>query len=128
MVGEGGTTNERIINMNTETNNAERLSYGADLIKAERLRQIHVEGRTSEEDDGHVQRELVCAAQAYIQSAVLLGHSKKNVREYIEDHYWPVKWGVEWFKPKDPIRDLTRAGALIAAEIDRLKRLEQANA
>lgn len=34
--------------------------------------------------------------------------------------WWP--WAVRWWKPKDPIRDLVRAGALIAAEIDRLQR------
>jgi len=34
---------------------------------------------------------------------------------------WP--WGSEWWKPsKDPIRDLVKAGALIAAEIDRLQK------
>jgi len=36
------------------------------------------------------------------------------------DHYivaWP--WDA-WFKPKDRLRDLARAGALIAAEMDRI--------
>ncbi|MGY0790895.1 hypothetical protein ACW7BJ_16135 [Azospirillum argentinense] len=33
---------------------------------------------------------------------------------------WP--WGARWWKPKDPRRDLVRAGALIAAEIERLDR------
>jgi hypothetical protein len=35
---------------------------------------------------------------------------------------WP--WDYDWWKPSDdPIRNLTKAGALIAAEIDRLNRL-----
>lgn len=36
-------------------------------------------------------------------------------------HLWP--WGTQSFKPTNSIRDLTKAGALIAAEIDRLQRL-----
>ena len=36
---------------------------------------------------------------------------------------WP--WSDKWWKPKDKIRDLVRAGALIAAEIDRLQRLKE---
>jgi hypothetical protein len=36
---------------------------------------------------------------------------------------WP--WGTSWFKPSgDDIRDLVKAGALIAAEIDRLQRAD----
>ncbi len=36
--------------------------------------------------------------------------------------WWP--WGKSWWKPSDdPIRDLEKAGALIAAEIDRRLRL-----
>ena len=36
--------------------------------------------------------------------------------------YWP--WDMKWWKPsdEDPIRNLVKAGALIAAEIDRLQR------
>lgn len=33
---------------------------------------------------------------------------------------WP--WGSSWWKPKDPRRDLVRAGALILAEIERIDR------
>jgi hypothetical protein len=36
--------------------------------------------------------------------------------------FWP--WDQDWWKPSpDPIRNLVKAGALIAAEIDRLQRL-----
>ena len=34
--------------------------------------------------------------------------------------WWP--WSLDWWKPKDPRRDLVRAGALIVAEIERLDR------
>jgi len=36
------------------------------------------------------------------------------------ENLWP--WGKEWWKPSDRRRDLVKAGALIAAEIDRLDR------
>lgn len=37
-------------------------------------------------------------------------------------YHWP--WSREWWKPKNPRRDLVKAGALIVAEIERLDRLE----
>ena len=38
---------------------------------------------------------------------------------------WP--WDLEWFKPSpyDRIRELVKAGALIAAEIDRLQNIPE---
>ena len=35
--------------------------------------------------------------------------------------WWPEKWNADMFKPKDRKRNLVRAGALIAAAIDRLQ-------
>jgi hypothetical protein len=42
--------------------------------------------------------------------------------------FWP--WDDEWYKPtpKDPIRQLVKAGALIAAEIDRFQRKAESDA
>ena len=91
---------------------------GAGLIAAERFRQIHEEGWSSSHDDEHDQGEMINAALAYAAAARggLTNHQ-------IEFCFWP--WSKEWWKPStDPIRNLIRAGALIAAEIDRLKRLE----
>jgi hypothetical protein len=40
---------------------------------------------------------------------------------------WPPSWSYNWWKPSDdPIRNLVKAGALIAAEIDRLQRRSNA--
>jgi hypothetical protein len=36
--------------------------------------------------------------------------------------WWPWRW--EWWKPGNRVRELEKAGALIAAEIDRLSRIE----
>jgi len=84
---------------------------GASLIAAERVRQI-IEGWTPERDDDHGDGELAKAAACYA-----LEHTAHNDMTAM----WP--WGEEAWKPHSPLRDLVRAGALIAAEIDRLQRL-----
>lgn len=84
---------------------------GAELIAEERQRQIEQEGWTAEHDDAHNTGDLQHAAIAYIAESIESGTG------YV---YWP--WQREWWKPKDRISNLKRAGALIAAEIDRLNR------
>lgn len=91
---------------------------GIELIAAERQRQIAVEGWTPEHDDSHDLGEMVIAAWAYAQCAIniIRGHKADRIPDW-----WP--WAVKWWKPSsDPIRNLVKAGALIAAEIDRLQR------
>ena len=88
---------------------------GAELITAERERQVEEEGWTTEHDSEHYQGELLMVASCYI------------MRPYEKPagwlpRCWPRNWHHHWWKPKDHIRDLVRAGALIAAEIDRLQR------
>jgi hypothetical protein len=87
---------------------------GADLIYTERIRQIEEEGRTPEHDAAHRNGELTRAAIAYAAAAVnpQLLHGAGG--------WWP--WTAAEFKPdpNDPVRSLVKAGALIAAEIDRL--------
>jgi hypothetical protein len=91
-----------------------QVKSGVDLIAEERMRQIEVEGYTPESDDTYTRGELVNAAIAYLQAPHLLGTSP----------FWP--WMPQHFKPtpNDRVRELEKAGALIASEIDRLKRLE----
>lgn len=92
---------------------------GADLIKAERKRQVIAEGWSSDHDDSHDLFELTRAAICYARAAAGGGGSKTE-----EPGDWP--WTHACWKPKDDeVRMLTIAGALIAAEIDRLLR-EQA--
>ncbi len=83
---------------------------GAALIAEERQRQIDQEGYTLEHDKGHMAIQLLEAANCYILS------SKRFTRLATEN--WP--WAPETFKPTTPRRDLVKAGALIAAAIDRL--------
>lgn len=91
---------------------------GIQLIEAERQRQIDKEKWTFEHDDEHKNGDLRDAAEAYLLQLRRRGHwSEKNTPEM-----WP--WDREFWKPSaDPIRQLVKAGALIAAELDRLQRL-----
>lgn len=101
---------------------------GLKRIVAERRRQIEKEQWTPEHDDEHVACELSRAAICYIDPAARINGrdpwpwwSQEDVSGGRGD--CPV-WGhvKEWYKPdEDPdgIRDLEKAGALIAAEIAR---------
>lgn len=88
------------------------MGLGVNLIEAERNRQIHVEGWTEEHDDKHVNNELALAAACYA------------VPDVFSQGYWPPTWDLSWYKSTTRIRDLVKAGALIAAEIERLHRIE----
>ncbi len=88
----------------------------AEVI-AERRRQIEVEGWTAEHDDEHPTGTLGLAAAAYVLDACGK-HSQRDLVQQI----WP--FDQEWWKPKDPRRNLLRAAALIIAEIERLDRLD----
>lgn len=84
-----------------------------ERIAAERQRQIEAEGWTPEHDDQHAHNELALAALAYAYCAAF-----EHGAGTVQAPYWP--WLPRWWKPSDdPIRNLEKAGALIAAEIDR---------
>lgn len=98
------------------------MESGAQLILRERLRQIQKEGWTKEHDDAHVGNELLGAARAY----ALVAYHPNIFGEDFPPTSFPSKWDKKWWKPsKDPKRNLVKAGALIAAEIDRLLRKEE---
>jgi hypothetical protein len=90
---------------------------GAALIAAERQRQIDVEGWTPEHDAEHAEDDLVEAAVCYA-----LAYRSDDPPFNGDPHgiHWP--WEERWWKPSDDhVRNLVKAGALIAAEIDRLQ-------
>jgi len=92
---------------------------GDELIAAERQRQVTIEGWTPEHDDAHDTGELNLAAQAYVIHAFAAVNNVPVPNQAL--NMWP--WSMKWLKPSaDPIRNLVKAGALIAAEIDRLQR------
>lgn len=116
--------------------------HGVDLIANERARQIMQEGWTDAHDDSHTDGSLAVAAACY---------AWPPPRPLSVKLMWP--WGRRSWKPAIPlpepaecncrsvgecehrgevtpgavrearIKDLVRAGALIAAEIDRLQRI-----
>jgi hypothetical protein len=98
------------------------IETGIELIAKERQRQIEVEGWTPEHDAEHADGELGDAAMCYIGTT--LNEFAEYSGELSEPPYaWP--WSNDWWKPSDdPVRNLVKAGALIAAEIDRIKRGE----
>lgn len=102
------------------------MKTGIQLIAEERESQINAEGWTPEHDEQHREGQIAYAASAYA-----LYHGLKTTfppesfeKLHLEKQAtaeWP--WGAEWWKPSDdPVRNLVKAGALIAAEIDRITR------
>jgi len=100
------------------------MKTGAELITEERQRQIVEEEWTAEHDDEHSLGEMAVAAACYAWPPPRPVDVKKA---------WP--WDRRWWKPSPlplgatagekldgRIRELVKAGALIAAEIDRLSR------
>ncbi len=107
---------------------------GAERIVDERRRQIEKERWSAKHDDEHVNCELAIVAALYAAA------STRRVRLYerfdrangqvVFADPWPETWDDEWDKrvprpnPQERLRMLEKAGALIAAEIDRLLRKE----
>ena len=100
------------------------MSLGVNLIENERIRQINSEGWTEEHDDEHTNNSLALAAVCYAIPSELRHYSYCPLRKERVPDFWP--WDKEWWKPRpeDRIRELTISGALIVAEIERLKRIE----
>ncbi len=99
---------------------------GVELIAEERKRQIKVEGWDEKHDDEHLEFDLSCAGACYALQVLTIKNTRfEEFFKKIYSAFWP--WGDRWWKPtpNDPIRQLTKAGALIAAEIDRLQRQKE---
>jgi len=98
------------------------MKTGIELITEERQRQITKEGWTLKHDDEHDYNQLTDLAMCY------LTNPETREEEFgLEEPppFFPYEWDRKWWKPtpNDRIRELQKAGALIAAEIDRLQRL-----
>lgn len=94
---------------------------GVELIADERLRQTSQEGWTPEHDDKHRGKQLAKGAESYLCAWTF--PDKSATRDEPVRPAWSWPWSMKWWKPSnDPIRNLVKAGALIAAEIDRLQR------
>lgn len=94
------------------------MKSGIELITDERKRQFTGEGWTLEHDDQHISGEMAIQA-----AALAANHTKAIVMigRHVAD-----PWGLLCkCKPGSTVRDLVKAGALIAAEIDRLQRISK---
>lgn len=101
------------------------MKTGVEIIAEERQRQIETEGWAPEHDDQHTEGELADAACSYAMT--------ENIIDYIDNawgndmhlHFWP--FDLKWLKRSkvNRIEDLAKAGALIAAEIDRIQRMSK---
>lgn len=112
---------------------------GVERIAKERERQVKVEDWTAGHDDGHVDGELATAAACYATPVLLYRMDDSGVNEIMFFDPWPDGWADSDKRPhpgdgnfvgpnnalpiNKRIRQLEKAGALIAAEIDRLLRL-----
>lgn len=97
---------------------------GIELITAERLRQVEKEGCSSEHDAHHTLGELVDAAICYAAYEPIyrlkstFQHGRPNGYALFDPWPWESKWDNRQKHAR--IKRLTIAGALIAAEIDRI--------
>lgn len=104
-----------------------------ELIQQERQRQINKHGYAHEHDDKHTEGQLSDAAICYlIDDSVRDRYALYDGTDNFLDYFWP--WNDKEHKPagfkptpNDRIRELSKAGALVLAEIERLQRLEQKN-
>lgn len=117
------------------------MKTGIDLIAEERQRQIEVEGWDYNQDDNYKRGEMMGAAGCYVANALSkhledynhtnqspLAHfeiysfntTKEEKSGWIDAWPWDKKWDKRW--KHDKMRSLVIAGALIAAEIDRLQK------
>lgn len=95
------------------------MSKATDDVLTERQRQIEAEGWSAAHDDDHMLGDLAIAGACYaIESTPY--RLPRNAPRQVEPNLWP--WASDWWKPKDPRRNLVRAAALIIAEIERLDR------
>jgi hypothetical protein len=89
------------------------MSKGIELIAEERKRQIEVEGYDANHDFNEPLNSIVAAAVSY----AMVDIDKREA-----EAWW--NWDWKFWKPKDRKRNLVRAGALIAAALDKIQAQE----
>ncbi len=112
--------------MTSDMKKGERMKTGAQLIAIERERQINEEDWDDEHDDEHQDGDLARAAICYAaQDRIFIKYQDGHNITFRDP--WPGDWDDEWDKrhKHGPIRRLVIAGALIAAEIDKMYREAQ---
>lgn len=113
-----------------DTSEPAKIMTGIELIAIERQRQIDVEGYKIDHDsETYKNGELIGAASCYAVSALNKLYYKNHPESKMDmailklwdgDDAWPWEAKYDKREKHDVIRSLVIAGALIAAEIDRL--------
>ena len=107
------------------------MKTGIELIAEERQRQIEKEGWDSTHDAEHAGGDMIGASMCYAANALNKIHGEEMARAQIRSYdenggewmdAWP--WSKDWDKREkhDAKRSLIIAGALIAAELDRISK------
>jgi len=93
---------------------------GTEAIRRERLRQVHAEGYTIDQDRQTYPspHDLIAAAVAYASAAFDQFVDRERSNAAAQTNWWP--WTPEMFKPTTTERDLVKAGALLAAALDHM--------
>lgn len=104
---------------------------GVELIAAERQRQVDEEGWTPEHDAEHDNGALADAAACYAATETIYRVAMDDRSDRDGEHHgirWYEPWPRRWKRTvnltpttAERVRELVKAGALIAAEIDRLQ-------
>lgn len=105
------------------------MKKGIELIADERQRQIEKEGFDKKHDEQNEFEDMVKAALYYAEAAIFafdFGESERCEELMREGacfkNSFPYYWDRKWCKPsRNPIRNLEKAGALIAACIDKIQ-------
>ena len=102
---------------------------GVALIAAERQRQIEGEGFDAKRDDAYINGEMLLVAACYTASAcgIAVAEVLTDSEGQVDVHdLWPESWDKKSWDKRDThtrLQQLAMAGALIAADMDRLIRL-----
>lgn len=111
---------------------ARYIDGGVALIATERMLQIEEKGWTPEHDGQHVNFELIKAAMYYcaydeVAAEVFDLQGYKDQIEVLFPSTWAERWKKRRGFPEPTDYDLAKAGALIAAELDRRARERKLN-
>lgn len=106
------------------------MKSGIEIIEEERNRHFKVGGYTPEQYVEFADESMAYAAACYAIPA-----NSRNVYagpggiSNILRILWPKSWSSVWWEPspENRIKELAKAGALIAAEIDRLNKYHKIN-
>ena len=95
---------------------ADGMAKALNDVTQERIRQVDEEGYTPASDDAYDGGQLAYVAAAYALPGPVHGGLRGRL-------YAVSGWDTRHYKPTDRRRDLTKAAALLLAEIERLDRV-----